>query len=121
MKEFDYVPQAKEGDKQSDWKGNIRLKVLKQSEKISLLKEVGIVLTADGEADLSKCDMETIGSLTDKIGTFVSKVEVEHKKSKTKFKVFEDLEYSPEGQELIGEIRNVVLGGISLGNASRPL
>lgn len=120
MKEFDWEPQDKE-DKDGKplpalFKGKVRLKIPKYRERLKLIKDLQFKVNSSGDVEQGDSAMDNAIQMVEMAAKHVVTVKLVKKGVKKEFSSVEDLEYDKEGSELINDIANVILGGISLGN-----
>lgn len=114
MKFYDYRPEEN-GSK--DFKGVIVLKWLNYNERLQLIKKLNFKVGKQGNFQEND-SMEIALKLINLSAEYVEKVDVYHVESEEKFSSLEDLGYYSEGVELISELSNILVNGVSLGKKS---
>lgn len=119
MKEFTWSPQDKEDDNGKKvvavFKGSVKLKIPKYRERLKLIKDMQFKVSPSGEVEQGSSAMDNAIQMVELVDKHVTSLKLSKKDCKHEFSTVADLEYDKEGSELINEMANVILGGISLG------
>lgn len=95
--------------------GSIEMRMLKFKERLDAIKSLNVTQN-DGEIQISTENLEKFEKLVEIVKKQISKVDLTHKKSKTKFENLDDLEYYAEYTEVVNVLSGILLNGVSLGN-----
>lgn len=104
MKEIEFRPKT-EG-----FEGHIKIKLLNYKERMELTKELGLKVTANGvESDMLAIAEKMSARAKDYV------TEVKLKFGDVEFSDLEELSYYKEGNDVLQELMNVMMNGMSLG------
>jgi hypothetical protein len=114
MIELEYKPKHKA------FEGSVKLKMPGSKDRVSLIRSLKFEAKKEDYNGVSiesiHDDMVVAERMIDIVGSHVVNLDLKHKESGKVFKSLQELDIYKEGSELIGEIGNVLLSGVSLGN-----
>jgi hypothetical protein len=118
MRTYDYIPQDKTIDGTvipTPFKGSVKIKVPKYTDRLRLMKECNFKVRADGQIDPNTDMIDQAIKMVEVAKKHVLEVDLVRDEDKERFTDFESLEYDSDGSEVINEIANFVMSGGRLG------
>lgn len=112
MKQFKYAPQLKDDAGNLIFTGTVTIDMPKYKDRLALVKEVNFKVE-NGEISTGADQIDSMIKLAEIVEKHVKEIDLKVKDYE--LKSFEDLQYNKSGSDLINELGNVLLSGMTMG------